>query len=267
MSFTAGISGDDFDLDIDNIDESQVNPKFGLNWDMSSTLRFRLAAFRTLKRSLISNQTIEPTQVAGFNQFFDDFTATDAKRYGVGLDYNSRHKLYGGIELTKRDLTIPKFSNNRVIHENEDEYLHRAYVYATLTKTTALSLDYNYEKFRRKESRLNEPEKLTTHRLPLTLNYHNPNGVFASITPSYLKQDIKHQVSTVLVNENDDAWLIDAQAGYRLPKRLGVISLNGYNLFDANFKYEDVDWFNSPSKQPTVQSERLVILKIALSFY
>lgn len=265
MSFTVGISGDDFDLE--NIDESQVNPKFGLNWDMTSTLRFRLAAFRTLKRSLISNQTIEPTQIAGFNQFFDDFSATDAKRYGVGVDYNSRHKLYGGIEATKRDLSIPISSNNTLIHENEDEYLHRAYVYKALTKTTALSLEYNYEKFRRKESSLNQPEKLTTQRLPLALNYHNSNGLFASITPSYLKQDIKHQVSADVVNENDDVWLIDAQAGYRLPKRLGVVSLNGYNLFNANFRHEDVDWFNNLNKQPRVQPERLLILKIALSFY
>ena len=46
----------------------------------------RAAVFRTLKRELISNQTIEPTQVAGFNQFFDDVNGTDAWRYGVGID-------------------------------------------------------------------------------------------------------------------------------------------------------------------------------------
>jgi hypothetical protein len=38
----------------------------------------RAAAFRVLKRTLITDQTLEPTQVAGFNQFFDDANLTEA---------------------------------------------------------------------------------------------------------------------------------------------------------------------------------------------
>src|SRR5918992_3134588 len=50
----------------------QVNPKLGVIWNVTPYTVLRLAAFRALKRSLLTNQTIEPTQLAGFNQFFDD---------------------------------------------------------------------------------------------------------------------------------------------------------------------------------------------------
>jgi tetratricopeptide (TPR) repeat protein len=67
----------------------------------------RGAAFKVLKRTLISNQTIEPTQVAGFNQFFDDANGTEMWRYGVAVDQRFSKSLYGGVELSKRDLKVP----------------------------------------------------------------------------------------------------------------------------------------------------------------
>ena len=69
----------------------------------STTLR--AAAFRVLKRFFVTNQTLEPTQLAGFNQFFDDLDGTDSTRYGFGLDQRFSPDLYGGFELSWRDLT------------------------------------------------------------------------------------------------------------------------------------------------------------------
>jgi tetratricopeptide (TPR) repeat protein len=84
---TLGLSADFFKQDRLAIDRNQVNPKFGLVWEPTSNTTVRLAAFRALKRALTSNQTVEPTQVAGFNQFFDDINGTDAWRYGLAIDY------------------------------------------------------------------------------------------------------------------------------------------------------------------------------------
>ena len=67
----------------------------------------RAAIFRTLKGPVVSNQTIEPTQVAGFNQFFDDFDGTDAWRYGVGVDQKLGARAAIGAEFSARELTIP----------------------------------------------------------------------------------------------------------------------------------------------------------------
>ena len=71
---TVGISIDAFD---DGANEKeQVNPKFGVIWNVTPSTSVRTAAFRTLARPLVSSQTIEPTQVSGFNQLFDDIGGT-----------------------------------------------------------------------------------------------------------------------------------------------------------------------------------------------
>ena len=51
-------------------------PKVGLQWNITDNLRLRLAWFENVKSALAANQTLEPTQVAGFNQLFDDINGT-----------------------------------------------------------------------------------------------------------------------------------------------------------------------------------------------
>ena len=76
----------------------------GIRWPGTTA---RAAVFRVLKRTLIADQTLEPTQVAGFNQFFDDVNLTESWRYGVALDQKFTGHLFGGFEFSKRDLTVP----------------------------------------------------------------------------------------------------------------------------------------------------------------
>jgi hypothetical protein len=45
----------------------------------------RGAAFQVVKPIIVANRTIEPTQVAGFNQLFDDPLGTEARGAGVEL--------------------------------------------------------------------------------------------------------------------------------------------------------------------------------------
>lgn len=45
--------------------------------------------------------------MAGFNQFFDDFNGTKAWRYGAAIDQKFSSSLFGGAELSKRDLRVP----------------------------------------------------------------------------------------------------------------------------------------------------------------
>ena len=60
-------------------EKNQANPKVGATWSLKSGTTLRAAWFKTLKRTLITDQTLEPTQVAGFNQFFDDPSATQSR--------------------------------------------------------------------------------------------------------------------------------------------------------------------------------------------
>ena len=91
----------------DSFEVNQVNPKFGVQWNVIDALRFRGAVFRTLKPALVNSRTLEPTQIAGFNQFFDDLNATKSWRYGAGLDWQMTKDIFAGAELTWRELDEP----------------------------------------------------------------------------------------------------------------------------------------------------------------
>ena len=60
-----------------------------------------------MKRTLVTDQTLEPTQVAGFNQFFDDPTATQSEVWGGARPEARPKRLFAGAEYSERDLTIP----------------------------------------------------------------------------------------------------------------------------------------------------------------
>ena len=140
VMFTLGGSGDFIKSDSQGINKTdqinQFNPKFGITWEPITGTVLRAAAFRTMKRTLISNQTLEPTQVAGFNQFFDDINGTDAWHYGGAIDQQFSKDIYSGVEFTKRDMNVPylDFSDpetpaNRKV--DWEEYLGRAYAFWT----------------------------------------------------------------------------------------------------------------------------------------
>src|SRR5438094_111102 len=62
VTFTLGASGDFFKTDNTSTSESrnQFNPKFGITWNVLPNTTLRSAAFRAFKRTLITNQTLEP---------------------------------------------------------------------------------------------------------------------------------------------------------------------------------------------------------------
>jgi hypothetical protein len=64
-------------------DRNEFNPKFGAIWDVGRSTSLRVAALRTMNRSVVSNQSIEPTQVAGFQQFFQDLGMAKSELYGL----------------------------------------------------------------------------------------------------------------------------------------------------------------------------------------
>ena len=107
-----------------NIEE--FNPKIGFEWNILQGLLFRVAAFQTVKPALVASQTIQPTQVAGFNQFYDDRNGTPSRLYGLGVDARIAEGLYTGAEISRRNLDSPPSSNAelpfKVADQREDNY-------------------------------------------------------------------------------------------------------------------------------------------------
>lgn len=274
--WTLGISADSYD---DNryasFDSNQFNPKIGLTWQLAPSTVLRLASFRELKSPLAVNRSIEQTQIAGFNQFFDDFNGTDSRRLGIGADHNFTSDILGGVELSDRDLDVPTqvVSADRELQfftEDRDERRHRAYLYWTATRQIALRAEYQFERVSRDQNVdfvfLNDPKRIRTHRVPFGIDYFHQNGFFSALTTSFVNQDVRFPRAAVGGSDHasDSFWLLDAGIGYRLPKRRGIASLSVKNLFDENFDYQDTDVAGTP-RLPLFQPDRSVFVNLSLS--
>jgi tetratricopeptide (TPR) repeat protein len=262
VTFTLGASGDFVSSDSPEFKgKDQFNPKFGITWNPFPATTVRAAVFRVLKRKLITNQTLEPTQVAGFNQFFDDRNGTDAWRYGGAIDQKFTKDLFAGVEFSKRDLESPFVTNNVGRIENMHEYLARNYVFWTPHAWWALTAEYMFERFK-SQGLTDQPEKLNTHRVPLGISFFHPSGLSAALKATYSNQDGRF----VLLNSgdvrsgSDDFWTVDAAISYRLPKRYGFITVGATNLFDQKFKFFDRD-----ARNPTIQPDRTFFARITLA--
>jgi Tfp pilus assembly protein PilF/opacity protein-like surface antigen len=273
LMVTVGASYDSYDADDKNdmldLDRDKFNPKFGVTWNPFNGTTVRGAVFRTFKRTLITDQTLEPTQVAGFNQFFDDPDATEAWVYGAGVDQKLSQNTYAGAEFFYRDLSIPVFdfspATGEIFVKNIDweEYQGRAYLYYTPHEWLALRAEYGYEKFKYPEFYNPAAEEIETHRVPLGVNFFHPSGIFAGLTATYYDQsgDFMDLKTNIYSDADDTFWLVDAALGYRLPKRTGIITAGVTNLFDNDdFHYWEVDRKNS-----RIQPERQAFIKVTLA--
>jgi outer membrane receptor protein involved in Fe transport len=69
--------------------------------------------------------------------------------------------------------------------------------------------------------------------------------------------------------ESSSFFLLDAAIGYRLPKRLGIVSLEGKNLLNKKYRFDDMSrmdnsniFFNASEFIP----QRAVFGRIVLNF-
>ena len=265
VAFTLGVSGDIFKTQSRDTDSTnQVNPKFGMTWNPFPNTTLRAAAFRVLKRTLITNQTLEPTQVAGFNQFFDDINSTKSWRYGAAVDQKFSQTIFGGVEFSRRDLNIPFRSQvfddsgnlieDTVRRGNSREYLRHVYLFWTPHPWLALSAEYQREKFNNNDNVAFFFREVTTDRVPLGLRLFHPSGLGLFFRTSYVNQsgDFIRRGGASSESANDHFWLVDAGISYRLPKRYGFLMVGATNLFNQHFSYQETDIQNA-SILPTRQ--------------
>lgn len=282
VTFTIGASGDFFD-------GRHFNPKLGVTWQIRRRTTLRAAWFRTLQRPTLLREnttpTIEPTQVAGFNQVFLGPIGEDAWRYGVGIDQSLSRALYAGVEISKRDLKTPlnlvppppADPIPMVVRADWEERLARAYLNWAPDPRLAFSAEYSYEGFGREdplsgplELRFAEsfPEaisELRTHRLSVKLACFHPSGFSVHLEGVRFHQSGIFELPLLsggfsLAPDRESFWIANASIGYRLPKRYGLIRVEAKNLFNEEFRFQDTDPGN-----PLTLPSRLVVVRFTLS--
>jgi hypothetical protein len=269
ITVTVGASYDHADSEFLNEVKEQWNPKFGITWTPFQATTIRAAAFRTLKRTLITQQTLEPTQVAGFNQFFDDYDLTEAWTYGGAIDQKFSSSLFGGVEYSKRELKVPffNFAADPESPPTEEsswyEYHGRAYLFWAPAKWMSLRAEYMYERLKREEPFIEGVKETDTHRVPLGINFFHPSGLSSSLTCTYFNQDGTFggfYNGDPIRDGSDDFLTVDMAINYRLPKRYGFITVGVTNLFDKDFMFFDSDLNNA-----SIHPGRTLFAKVSLA--
>lgn len=261
---TAGAGLETFEKGVH--EEIQLNPKLGLSWMPNPTTTVRAAAFRTLKGTRQHTQTIEPTHVAGFNQFYDNAAGSKARRYGIGIDKTFSPSLFGGMEVSAHELKVPLFgfSSENTSYYDWYEQTDRLYLYWSPLARWVVSLDYLFENFDI-DRRVNEGViNASTHRVPLSLRYAHPGGFTPRLTITYFDQsgdfDTENAAATT-VSGSDSFWILDIAIDYRLPRRSGMITMGTNNLFDEEFQFQDTDPGN-----PRIRPDQFWFARVTFSF-
>lgn len=268
VTWTLGFSASKFN---GFIDEDQFNPKMGVTWNIFDRTTLRAAAFRVLEDTLIAKQRLEPTHVAGFNQFYEEVLdggeAVDAWNYGIGIDQQISNTLSCGVEYIKRELDVPYILDLLIGTAKEvewDDETVRLYLYASPLNWLTLDFGYQFERYNRESEYTGDEDfaELTTHRFPVGARIFLPSGFFAGVKATYVDQEgIFGSNPFPLRSDEDTFWVFDANIGYRLPRRFGIITVDGKNIFDESFKFQDTD----PSR-PTIFPDQQILVKLTLSF-
>lgn len=265
ITWTLGLSANDFK---GFVDRNQINPKFGVSWELFKNTTLRGAVYHVVEDTLIAKQKLEPTHVAGFNQFFEEVLdggeAVDAWNYGIGIDQEFSSEISGGVEFIKRDLDLPFISDISSLTTDEvswKEKTVRFYLYAIPFHWLAVNFGYQYESFERDPFFMADQDfsELDTHRFPLGVNLFLPQNFSVGAKATYVDQ--KGTFGSSSVSDEDSFLVFDGSLSYRLPNRRGLVSIEGKNLFDENFKFQDTD----PAR-PTIFPEQQILAKLSMSF-
>ncbi len=272
--WTVGVSADDYKEEA--IESQKINPKLGVQWQVNDAVRLRAAAFQVVKAPLSTNRTLEPTQIAGFNQFFDDNNGSVSRRAGVGSDWKLADNVFVGAEATWRQIEVQSFVDGFDESDSTDwdEQTHRLYAYWAPADRWALTGQLVYDRFSAQNSAFTAetdvPKRATTYSVPLGVRYYDPSGFFAGAGVTFVRQDLTRadNNTTGFGDGESNFTLVDAQIGYRLPKRFGIISLQVSNIFDEKFNYQDDSYResqDSPSVGPYIP-QRQVLLFLTLNW-
>jgi tetratricopeptide (TPR) repeat protein len=261
INMTLGVVNEDFKRSV--LKTQQTSPKFGLTWEASKNLLFRAAYLESIAHPRYMEQTIEQTQVAGFNQLFDDIAGTEIKQFGFGVDAKLSRALNIGAEFNRRDLQTPHTStsgNEKIAYEGNDEERSRAYLYWTAVDRLGVRVVYENEKFEAPPSY--SPQDLTTQRTHLGFSYYWPLGIYFQAEGTYIDQEITREGATA----QENFWNLDTMIGYRFPKGYGKVEIIAKNILDKEFSYYDLSFYSGEPLMPQYLPERQLFARFTLNF-
>jgi len=223
-------------------DQRQFNPKLGLVWQPRADMTVRAAAFRVLKRRINADAGLEPTQIAGFDQFFDDNNGTKSWGSAVAADFRPAERLRTGLSVGGRNLEVPLQLGDEVTFDKWREREAGAYLHWTIDRSATAALRVRHTRYERPLGSSPEGfEHVETTEVPLSLKLFGPGRFWSSLVVNYVSQRGRFiDASFEPFDGSSRFTTVDLALGYRFPQRRGDVSLECANLFDKSFRFQDI---------------------------
>lgn len=214
------------------LDESHLNPKLGMVWQALPAVTVRAAYSESTKQTLVTQASLEPTQLAGFTQFHDDFNDTRSRLRGAAIDLQITDDISATVQHRVRDVRHP------TVDYDLEERVSSIELAAILNDQWSASVGIRRA---RDDLSWNTPYRLTTRTLPVSLHYRSPHGYFADLAWTRFDQD--WQTGNDDVDTRFDA--VDVSAGYRWDRNRYEVRFGIDDLLDDVDEYrDDRDKFN-----------------------
>jgi tetratricopeptide (TPR) repeat protein len=246
-------------------DQEQLNPKLGVIWNPVPTTTVRAAIFRALKRRINEDAGLEPSNVVGFTQYFDDANGTRYWGAGASVDTKLSESTRAGLEFGGRNLDVPLTNVDQTIQfDGWRERQATLYAHQLLGDSAVISGRLRYSRFDRLEiSRgLELFTYVDTMELPVSARIFAANGLWLQLAATHVRQRGQFtNPAQELFNATEHFGVVDAAVGYRLPRRTGDAWLECTNIGNTGFRFQDVG-----VERPRYVPERRCLFHLALTF-
>lgn len=268
MAATVGLSRDRYDDGTVAID--RWNPKLGIRVEPVPGIVVRAAGFGTVKRALVTRQTIEPTQVVGFNQFYDDVVGTMSRFRVAAVDWRGA-KARAGVEVGRQSAEVstgllgPGLESiapqrQRVRWARVDSTWHPSARWVLGIGARWDGFDWNAT------IPTDAPTYLRTARIPVRLRAFLPSGLSAEVTATWVGQRVRRLADSQVPTGSDNFVVTDFSLRYRIPERRGALGLEVRNLFNRRFSYQDDDFRNTEAQLAQYLPVRRLWMTASLAF-
>lgn len=246
-------------------------PKLGLLWEPVAGATLRAAAFRTVRRAAIVDQSIEPTSVVGFNQMFDDGTDMSASVRALGADLALSPQLKLSAQWMERKERFPgaliASTGEHTPHEQWDERMGRAELFWTPHPRIAARAGLATDRFvRHPQAALASLLRLRTDSLPLALRYFLQDGWFGEAALTSVRQRVVWPEVSRRAPGLERFNLVDFAIGRRAEGSPLTVTFTVKNLFGKQFRFADDSFRSGDLRLARYLPSRSAVLAVQTSF-
>lgn len=245
------------------------NPKFGLQWAPTPTLDLRLAAFRSMKRLVPGEQTIEPTQVAGFSQWYDDTLGSQAETHALSIGWRPSDPMRVGAEWIDREISIIGFSGLALAPFSSTQRERRRAVdlHWRVDRALVLRGSLRSERFDWPDppAEVTAPASIRTLIADLFVRKQWATRVALVLRAEHRNQVVRQSPASTTSGGRTAFALMHLSAEY-LPTTHDKLTLEAINLFDTRFRYQDLNFRSDQIRPSDVYPGRRIVLKYSRTF-